>query len=332
MEKKIAFVVGTRPEWIKIKPILKHLDANLYDIILTGQHDSEFISIDYPVTELWTIPDKCTNRLNNIFSSITKHDLSKYKVICVVGDTTSAAATALCAKNSGRILCHIEAGLRTYDNENPYPEEINRRIISLVADIHFCPTIGNLNNLISERIQGDKYITGNTSIDNLIGIEAQDGTEVLCTLHRRENLPIIDKWISEIKNLSVIYTDLLFTIVRHPNHEIEITETDSLKVINPMPHDIFTHKLAQSKYIITDSGGLQEEASFFRKPYIVCRKTTERPEGIDKGFGLLCKTPNELKSNFSYAENLSYDEVCPFGDGNSGQRISKILLETIYNI
>jgi UDP-N-acetylglucosamine 2-epimerase (non-hydrolysing) len=328
----ILVCFGTRPEWLKIKPLLAVLKD--FKIFFTGQHK------DLLVNELNQYSDKIiraqihsnsNNRLNNISSSILdSFPEDKFKALLVQGDTASAFACALAGFNNGIKVIYLESGLRSFDLKHPYPEEGYRQMISRISDINLCPTELSLKNLESENNTGLNYIVGNTVLDNIKNLKNKANYEniVLITLHRRENLPIIDLWLEQIKKVAKSFPEIEFIIVEHPNKTININNINNLSKINPKGHNDFLKLLINCKLIITDSGGLQEEGSFLNKKIIVCRKVTERPEGIDTGHIYMSKTPDDLFNLFeSLINNYSIDSECPYGDGNSSYKILKILKE-----
>jgi UDP-N-acetylglucosamine 2-epimerase (non-hydrolysing) len=328
----ILICFGTRPEWLKIKPLLEVLKN--FKIFFTGQHE------DLLVNELNQYSDKIiraqihsnsNNRLNNISSSIfNSFPEDKFEAILVQGDTASAFACAISGFNSGIKVVYLESGLRSFDLKHPYPEEGYRQMISRISDINLCPTELSLKNLESENNVGVNYIVGNTVLDNIKNLKTKANYEniVLITLHRRENLPIINQWLEQIKKVAKSYPEKDFVIIEHPNKTLDIGKTKNLIKIRPKNHNDFLNLLIKCKLIITDSGGLQEEGSFLNKKIIVCRKVTERPEGIDTGHIYLSKTPDDLFNLFkSLINNYSIDSECPYGDGNSSHKILKIFKE-----
>lgn len=328
----ILICFGTRPEWLKIKPLLDVIEN--FKIFFTGQHE------DLLVNELNQYSDKIiraqihsnsNNRLNNISSSILdSFPEDKFEALLVQGDTASAFACALAGFNNGIKVIYLESGLRSFDLKHPYPEEGYRQMISRISDINLCPTELSLKNLESENNIGLNYIVGNTVLDNIKNLKNKANYEniVLITLHRRENLPIIDLWLEQIKKVAKSFPEIEFIIVEHPNKTININNINNISKINPKGHNDFLKLLINCKLIITDSGGLQEEGSFLNKKIIVCRKVTERPEGIDTGHIYMSKTPDDLFNLFeSLINNYSIDSECPYGDGNSSYKILKILKE-----
>ena len=326
---KILFCLGTRPEWLKIKPILNVMNPNDYDLFFTGQHEDLLKDLNFKY-KVKVINNK--NRLDDIISScMLNFPDENYDYVLVQGDTGSALGCALAAHNRKIKLIHLESGLRTYDLKNPYPEESYRQIISRISDINLCPTELSKKNLINEKVSGKIYVVGNTVLDNLIDFKEKTeySNNVLITLHRRENHEIMKEWFLKLNEIADTYKDLNFILPIHPNPNVQNYKNilnKNIKVIDPLSHNDLIDLLITCKFVITDSGGIQEEATFFNKKTIVCRITTERPEAIDTGHLFLCKTPNEL-SNLVYITNQNYyiNNECPYGDGHSSKKIIKIL-------
>jgi UDP-N-acetylglucosamine 2-epimerase len=272
--------------------------------------------------------------LDNIISSCLS-DFPPYKFsgVLVQGDTASAFGCALAAYHRGIKIYYMEAGLRSYDLENPYPEEGYRQMIARLADVNFAPTQLSADNLIAERVKGIVHIVGNTVLDNLIKYEKGIyGDTILVTMHRRENHHWLDEWFREINALAIRYPNLKFVIPIHPNPNVQKWKhlLHNVDVIEPLTHDETIKLLRDCKLVITDSGGLQEEGSFFDKKVIVCRKTTERPEGIETGHLYMCEEPKKLAELFGELEKNSYIcKPCPYGDGKAAEKIKKILDEEL---
>tara|TARA_R110000824_G_scaffold261563_2_gene450186 strand:+ start:50 stop:1069 length:1020 start_codon:yes stop_codon:yes gene_type:complete len=332
---KVVILVcfGTRPEFIKIKPLIKEFEGKIpYKLLFTGQHVDLLAGIDESIERL-VISDEGENRLDSIVASImsTVHVFDGARAVLVQGDTTSVMAMALAAFHRRIPVIHLEAGLRTYDKNNPYPEEINRQIVSRIADIHLCPTEGSKENLVREGVGGKIYVVGNTVLDNLVEITPQYTNKVIVTLHRRENHHQIKDWFMAVDELARENTELEFILPIHPNPNV-IKHKDVLKhvrVVEPMEYNEFIQALAESRLVITDSGGLQEETSFLKKKCLVCRKTTERPEGLGV-FSFLVPEPNLLKDAFQSVNNDYYvNEQSPYGDGSAARRILEIVKNEI---
>ena len=330
----ILICFGTRPEYIKIKPIIEKIKGNVpYKLLFTGQHLDLLSNVQEETIRL-SIKDG-PNRLDSIVTSVLNKDtpfnsgeLSGVKYVLIQGDTSSAFAIALGAFHKKIKIIHLEAGLRTYNKDDPYPEEFNRQCISRMADIHLCPTKTAAKNLIAERVSGKIYVVGNTVLDNLVGIEPTNDNNVVVTMHRRENHDNLDEWFLQINNLAKHNKNLNFIIPLHPNPNVQKHAhlLTNLKVINPLEYNDFIALLASSKYVVTDSGGLQEESCFFRKPCLVCRKTTERVEGLGD-YSLLCKSPSLLSEKFEQLKKLKMHGESPYGDGNASEKIKDILLK-----
>jgi UDP-N-acetylglucosamine 2-epimerase (non-hydrolysing) len=327
----ILITYGTRPEYIKVKPLMVEMDKQdiIYKTLFTGQHkdivkETASFNLDmkyYSENRLDNIIQNCMNLPDEWFEDITH--------ILVQGDTTSVTGLALAAMHRKISVIHLEAGLRTYDIENPYPEENNRRIVSTIAKIHLCPTELNRQNLENERTLGDIYVVGNTVLDNLIDYKdkCEYTNKVLVTLHRRENHDQIDSWFNAINVLAKENPDLEFILPIHPNPNV-LKHKDILTnvtVTEPMNHDDLINLLIKCKIVITDSGGIQEECSFFNKKCLVCRKITERPESMGLT-SFLINTPNDLSDIFNYhLDKYNINFKSPYGDGMSAKKITKIL-------
>ena len=319
---------GTRPEWLKIKPLVKILGE--YKLLFTGQHVDllKEIKADYQIK----IKNN-DNRLDQIVSDcLLQFPDDDCDGVLVQGDTASAFACALAAFHRNKKIFYLESGLRTYDLNHPYPEEGYRQMISRLSDVNFCPTDISRNNLVNELTKGDSYIVGNTVLDNLIEYKerCEYTDKVLVTLHRRENHKLIPDWFKEINKLAKDNPALEFILPLHPNPNVLAYKylLPDINVVDPLPHKMLLDILVKSKLVISDSGGLQEEGSFLNKKVIVCRQTTERPEGKESGHLVMCRSPNELSGIFnSLIYNFKVDSHCPYGDGGSAEKIKKILYE-----
>lgn len=327
----ILFCVGTRPEWIKIKPVINLLRDDQYHILFTGQHTTLLENELSGIKNLSRVStaNHTTNRLDNVVMNCLSNFPNDIPVTSVLiqGDTASAYAISLAAFHRKIPIIHLEAGLRTYDIENPYPEESYRRSISCMSAVNLCATEISMMNLVSEKAPGKNFVVGNTVLDNLNGIESEYGNKILVTLHRRENHDMMRDWFAEVESLATLYEEYEFLIPLHPNPNV-LKHRDVLKkvkVVDPMPHKELINYMSNCRFIITDSGGLQEESSFLSKKSIVCRKATERVEGLGK-FSFLCESPDKLQKLFEFINN---DHVvtgsCPYGDGQSSQKIKDII-------
>lgn len=322
----ILVCFGTRPEYIKVKSIIDNIKN--VKTCFTGQHVDllKEIKVDYKLE----ISDNVSgNRLNNIILNILSNDFifNDIDYVMVQGDTTTACAISIAAFNCQKKVIHLEAGLRSGDLNDPFPEEMNRQVISRIAYLHLCPTLHNKKNLISEKIKSEIHVVGNTGLDNIDKTGCSYGDKILITLHRRDNIPIMDEWFSKIEDLAILNPDLEFIIPLHPNPDVKKHKNifKKVKVIDPLPHDQLINIIKECRLVISDSGGLQEECSFLNKKIIVCRKTTERPESVGV-HSFLCETPDNLTSIFdSFKDNYIVNKKCPYGDGKSWVKIKEIL-------
>lgn len=360
--KRIMVVFGTRPEAIKMCPLVKELKnrKNIETILcVTGQHRQMLDQVlaafqvkpDYDLSimkEQQTLFDITTNILNKI-----KEVLEKVKpdVVLVHGDTSTTFVTALACFYLQIPVGHVEAGLRTYNIYSPYPEEFNRQAVSIISRYNFAPTEMAKNNLLREGKKSETiYITGNTAIDALKTTVrkdyshpelewANDSRLILITAHRRENLgePMrhmfraIRRVMDEHSDVKAIYPIHMNPVVRKTANEI-LGNDDRIHIIEPLEVLDFHNFLARSYLILTDSGGIQEEAPSLGKPVLVMRDTTERPEGIEAGTLKLVGTDEDtIYQNFKLLlENReAYTKMSnasnPYGDGMASQRIADIL-------
>lgn len=322
---KILICFGTRPEYIKVKSLIENLD-NIKTCYIKQHNDLlTNIKTDYVIN----INELIDNRLNNIISNILYKDniFNDIDYVLVQGDTTSALSIALSAFNNKKKVIHLEAGLRSYNKIDPYPEEINRCLISRIADIHLCPTELNKNNLINENIKDNIYVVGNTGLDNINRDNIKYGNKILITLHRRDNHNIMNLWFTELEKIANKYNNIEFILPIHPNPNV-LKHKNILKkvnVIEPLNHNNLIDLIKECKFIISDSGGIQEESSFLKKKIIICRKTTERPEVLEN-YGVLCENINKLEYYVDeFMNNYEINKECPFGDGYSWIKIKKIL-------
>lgn len=360
--KKIMVVFGTRPEAIKMCPLVKELKnrKNIETILcVTGQHRQMLDQVlaafqvepDYDLSimkDQQTLFDITTNILNKIKEILEK---VKPNVVLVHGDTSTTFVTALACFYLQIPVGHVEAGLRTYNIYSPYPEEFNRQAVSIISRYNFAPTEMAKNNLLREGKKSETiYITGNTAIDALKTTVrkdyshpelewANDSRLILITAHRRENLgePMrhmfraIRRVMDEHSDVKAIYPIHMNPVVRKTANEI-LGNDDRIHIIEPLEVLDFHNFLARSYLILTDSGGIQEEAPSLGKPVLVMRDTTERPEGIKAGTLKLVGTDEDtIYQNFRLLlENReAYTKMSnasnPYGDGMASQRIADIL-------
>ncbi len=369
--KKVLIAFGTRPEAIKLAPLCTHMKRmrDRFQVVccITGQHRD----ILDPILKVFDItPDYDLNiiKADQSLFHITIEVLDKIRhvleketpdLVIVQGDTTSAFVISLAAFYLRIPIAHVEAGLRSFDRFQPYPEEVNRTLISHVADLHFCPTKRAAENLLNERVPAESiHITGNTVIDALLwtvkvleaGHEAAqyldqlnlpNGPMILVTGHRRENFG------DGLRNLSLALQDLVqsdpkLTVVYsvHPNPNVKgpiqamLGNRQQIKLIPPPDYFRFVALMKRSLFIITDSGGIQEEAPSLKKPVLVARNVTERPEAVEAGAAMLVGTDREAIVSHSlrllrdpdYFNSMIVDEN-PFGDGHASERIADIIEE-----
>jgi UDP-N-acetylglucosamine 2-epimerase (non-hydrolysing) len=328
MVGNILLCFGTRPEWLKIKPLIKELGK--YKLLFTGQHPDllKDIKVDYRITI-----GNSDNRLDQLISDcLLQFPEGDFDSVLVQGDTASAFACAVAAFNRQKKIYYLEAGLRSYDLQHPYPEEGYRQMIARISDVNLCPTSLSRHNLINEKVNGICHVVGNTVLDNLLDYKnkCEYTNKVLVTLHRRENHHWMDEWFTELNNIAKENPDLEFILPIHPNPNVQKHRNilTHVNVIEPLNHSELLELLFKVKFVISDSGGLQEEGSFFNKKVIVCRKTTERPEGIDTGHLYMCESPKELPLLFEIInKDYSVDSQCPYGDGMSSKKIKNLIYE-----
>ncbi len=362
--KKVMTVFGTRPEAIKMCPVIKELkksDKLKQVVCVTGQHRE---MLDMVLEAFDVVPDydlsvmKKNQTLFDITCNIMldiKNVLEEEKpdVVLVHGDTTTTFAAALACFYLQIPVGHVEAGLRTYDIYSPWPEEFNRQATGIVAKYHFAPTEKAKQNLINEgKKESDIYVTGNTGIDALKTTVrddythpllewAKDSRMIMLTAHRRENLGenlrnmfrAIMRIIGEFEDVKVIYPVHLNPAVREAAKEI-LGDHERVKLVEPMDVIDFHNFLARSYLILTDSGGIQEEAPSLGKPVLVMRDTTERPEGIEAGTLKLVGTKEEdIYREFKtlLTDTVEYKKMSgaknPYGDGRASEKIIEILIK-----
>jgi len=366
MKKKVMVVFGTRPEAIKMCPLVKELKArDKIDTIVcvTGQHRQ---MLDQVLEAFHVVPDydlsimKEKQTLFDVTISILDRMKSVLEevmpdVVLVHGDTSTTFVTALACFYLQIPVGHVEAGLRTYDIYSPYPEEFNRQAVSIVAKYNFAPTEMSKQNLIKEGKETESiYVTGNTAIDALkttvrAGYThkelewASDSKLIMITAHRRENLgePMrnmfraIKRIVDEHGDIKAIYPIHMNPVVREAASEI-LGSCDRVRIIEPLEVLDFHNFLSRSYLILTDSGGIQEEAPSLGKPVLVMRDTTERPEGIEAGTLKLVGTDEEViykTFKILFEDKTEYEKMShasnPYGDGLASKRIADILEKPI---
>lgn len=354
----VMVVFGTRSEAIKVVPVIKELEAREDTnpiVCVTAQHRE---MLDQVLQEFDIKPDYDLNimKQGQTLAEITTRALigleevikqSKPDIILVHGDTTTTFAGALAAFYNGTTIGHLEAGLRTYDKFSPYPEEMNRQMVSCLADIHFAPTNKSKQNLLKESKEKNIYVTGNTAIDALkltikedyknpqIDEFKENERIILLTSHRRENIgtpmenifKAVKRIADEYENIKIIYPVHKNPKVREIANKI-FGKNPKIKLIEPLDVIDFHNLMNKSYLILTDSGGIQEEAPSLGKPVLVLRDTTERPEGIKAGTLKLVGTDEEeiYKQTKILLDNKDeYNKMAkasnPYGDGLASKRI-----------
>lgn len=327
----ILVCFGTRPEFIKIKPLLEEMKGKIqYETLFTGQHTDLLKDVDFDYKLKIENGD---NRLDSIFSSVlNKVDFSKYAAVMVQGDTASAFAMAISAYNHGCKVVHLEAGMRTYDKVEPFPEETYRQCISRISDIHFTPSEIETKHLLNERVSGKVYQVGNTVLDNLRDKEVSYDNTVIVTMHRRENHHNMRDWFLMIENLAQLHPQLNFEIPLHPNPNVQKHKDvfKKVKVVDPYEYEKMIDKISKCKLLISDSGGIQEEASFFGKMVLVCRKNTERLALVDKNL-IICETPQKLSVSFNtlVRNGCKFTDKSPYDMGNTCKLVTEYLKEDL---
>lgn len=360
--KKVMLVFGTRPEAIKMCPLVNELKTrkNIETVVcVTGQHrqmldqvlEAFHVVPDYDLSimkQKQTLFDITTNILNGIKQVL---ETVKPNVVLVHGDTSTTFVTALACFYLQIPVGHVEAGLRTYNIYSPYPEEFNRQAVGIISKYNFAPTELSKDNLLREgKNPSSIYVTGNTAIDALkttVRVDyshpelkwAKDSRLIMITAHRRENLgePMknmfraIRRVMDEHPDVKAIYPIHMNPVVRETANSI-LGDDDRIHIIEPLDVLDFHNFLSRSYLILTDSGGIQEEAPSLGKPVLVMRDTTERPEGIKAGTLKLVGTDEEvIYKNFTElldnkeAYNAMAHASNPYGDGHACERIADIL-------
>lgn len=364
--KRIVVVYGTRPEAIKLAPVIMELrKVSEFEtvIVVTAQHREllDMMNTIFGITpdvdldlmkerqSLEDLSSRALKKLSELFDDL-RPDL-----VVVQGDTTTAFIAALASFYKRVPVAHVEAGLRTNNRYSPFPEEINRRLISHLATFHFAPTKKAVDNLAQEGIKENVWITGNTVVDALFWMVNEKKEELekaflrvlpgfdgktrllLLTMHRRENWgEPMRRALTALKNLIEGRNDFLVVYPVHPNPAVKkvayevLEDVSNVFLTNPLDYLSLIAVMSKSYAVLTDSGGIQEEAPSFRVPVLVLRDTTERPELIESGFGKLVGTdPETIKSELKVLLNGGFSvsgEKNPFGDGKASKRIVEVLL------
>lgn len=364
---KVMTVFGTRPEAIKMAPVVlelqKHADQIQTIVAVTAQHrqmldqvlDLFQITPDYDLdimSQGQTLYDITTKSLMGLKDVLAKE---KPDLVLVHGDTTTTFAGALASYYQQAPVGHVEAGLRTGDIYSPFPEEMNRKLTGAIAAIHFAPTATAKANLLKENVNPSHiYVTGNTVIDALMttvagdydfgddlkDVDFQNHRVILLTTHRRENLgepmrhiyKALRRIIEEIPDTEIVFPVHRNPLVRKVVEE-ELAGVDRIHLIDPMEYEPFANLMSLSSLVLTDSGGIQEEAPSLGKPVLVLRNTTERPEAVEAGTVRLIGTDKDVvyaETKRLLTDQAAYDAmsnaVNPYGDGKASQRIVQAIL------
>ena len=366
---KVMTIFGTRPEAIKMAPLVKELEKNgdkIESVVcVTAQHRQMLdqvleifdIKPDYDLNimkDRQTLVDIAVRALEGL-DKVMKE--AKPDIVLVHGDTSTTFSGALAAFYNRIAVGHVEAGLRTYDKYFPYPEEINRRITGVIADMHFAPTARNERNLLSESVPKENiFVTGNTVIDalqttvrddyefkddGLKGMDWNGKKVIVMTAHRRENLgePLenicraVKRLVEDFEDIEVVYPVHLNPVVRDTAFGI-LGGMDRVKLIDPVNADELHNAIKRGYMVLTDSGGLQEEAPSLGKPVLVLRNETERPEAVDAGTVKIAGVDENVIYNMAkelITDKAEYDKMAhavnPYGDGHASERIVRAILE-----
>ena len=362
----LLVVFGTRPEAIKLAPLILKLRQQFkVKICVTGQH-REMLDQVLRVFNINSDFDLNLMKPNQNLTSLTSgvlegvHSvLEKEHVdwVIVQGDTTTSMAAAIAAFYKKLNIAHVEAGLRTSEKFSPFPEEINRQLTSRLADLHFAPTEKNRDSLIQENISPEKiFVTGNTVIDALqwvlknipepvwdLPFHPSDKRMILVTGHRRENFGEgFQNICKAIKTLAVKNPNLEFVYPVHLNPNVQkpvttlLANQQNIHLIEPLDYQKFVHFMNRSYFILTDSGGVQEEAPSIGKPVLVMRDTTERPEAVEAGTVMLVgtdendivKNSQKLIDDKTHYESMSFSHN-PYGDGTASEKITNVFQKSL---
>ena len=373
IKRKILFMVGTRPEVIKIAPVLQEfkkdsryicylcnsgqhkemMQQSLHDLDITADFD---LAVMTQSSDIFSLSSELFNKVGRILKEV-QPDL-----IFVQGDTATVLISSICAYLRKIPIAHIEAGLRTGNLYSPHPEEGNRKMVAAISDFHFAPTDVAAHNLKNEGIDSSRiYVTGNTVIDTVKENDnkgvyshsflddktrlflSQGKKMILVTSHRRENLELgLDNICKAIISISKKYSDLFIVFPVHLNPIVRkkvfsyLSNLPNVLLLEPLPYHLFLTYIKHSYLLMTDSGGIQEEAPYFDKPVLVLRENTERPEGLRAGTSkLIGVMEEEIKKKFDevYTNKELYESMAkaknPFGDGSASKRIKCIIDEEV---
>ncbi len=371
--KNVAVVFGTRPEAIKLAPVIfalrSHPRVFNVKVIVTSQHREMLDQVlqlfnivpDYDLSimvqeqDLFDVTVRALQSLKETLAEVNPD------IVVVQGDTTTVFAASLASFYQERSVAHVEAGLRTGKKYSPFPEELNRKMTSVLTDYHFAPTSRAKTNLISEGYYEESiFLTGNTVVDALLWVLKRIEEEpfksrlaekfsfltsehrmILVTAHRRENFGIpLQNICAAIKEISIGYPDVEIVYPVHMNPNVAVTvrkalgDVERVHLMEPLEYDSLIYLMKRSYLVLTDSGGIQEEAPTLMKPVLVLREVTERPEAVEAGTAItvgtnpteiVSKTQALLDSPAHYAEMMAVEN--PFGDGHAANRITDILIK-----
>jgi UDP-N-acetylglucosamine 2-epimerase (non-hydrolysing) len=365
---RVAIVLGTRPEAIKLAPVIQALErrSDLFEpIIVATSQQREMLAQAMHAFHLTPQIDLGLTHANQTLADFTARALialtecfrkEQPDLLLVEGDTSTVIAAALAAFYNGVPIGHVEAGLRSGDLRRPFPEEVNRRMASCVTDIHFAPTQRARENLLAERVASEHiYVTGNTIVDALASIR-HDGVfddpllnriawenkqVILATVHRRENLgQNLRNVCAAFRRLVELHPDVEIVIPVHLNPHVRAIVFEELKgvaginLLEPLEYPDLIEVMRRSVLVLTDSGGIQEEAPAMKKPVLILRTVTERPEVVESGFGRLVGTDRKMiveEASHILTDPVAYRAMIsgenPFGDGHAAERIVEIITQ-----
>ena len=357
---KLMFVFGTRPEFIKVYPVIREAQARGHEVVIvnTGQHREMLNDL---LAELGVVPDHDLRVMTHgqtlaqiLARTIVPLDdvvaQERPDHLLVHGDTSATLAGSLAALYQQVPLSHIEAGLRTYNKYSPFPEEVNRQLTGVIADQHFAPTVTTRDNLLREGKAAESiHVVGNSAIDMLRYtvrddyqhpvLDGLDGRKlILMTVHRRENIEALSEMFAAVNDIALRYGDthkIVYPIHMNPMvraaADLHLT-APAIEVIEPLGTVDFHNVLARSYLVLTDSGGIQEEAPSLGKPVLVLRDTTERPEGVEAGTLRLVGTGRAdivREARRLLDDSAEYSRMAaiknPYGDGTTSKQILDIL-------
>jgi UDP-N-acetylglucosamine 2-epimerase (non-hydrolysing) len=370
---KVVTVVGTRPEVIKMAPVVLELErrpSEFEHVLVTTSQHREMLQTALALFGMKLAVDLELMRENQSLAAFASRSLAslanlfgdlKPDIILIQGDTTTVMTAGLAAFYLGVRVGHVEAGLRSFQRRNPFPEEINRRIAGCVTDLHFAPTDRARDNLVREGVaETDVFVTGNTIVDALQSIppierfdeprlgtvDYQSSRVILVTAHRRENHgPNLQKICDALREIVSRFPDVEIVLPVHLNPNVqsvifrELGETPRIHLTDPISYRDLLGVMSKCYLILTDSGGIQEEAVSFHKPVLVLREVTERPEVVEVGAGKVIGVETEAVVS-EVADLMKNEEryrtmataTNPFGDGRAAERIVDVLGERVFDL